>query len=435
MTAQRYSAVAIVLHWAIASAILFMIPLGFWMHEAVEHSETVIAGNAAFQLHKSIGLTVLALSLMRLGWRFTHKPPPLPPMPAWEKFAARATHALFYVLIIGLPLTGWLYVSTGWSAHEDHALPVTTYWFHLFRVPALFDLPHAPEATRRALAFATIKTHWALAWGAVGLVALHVAAALKHQIVNRDETLAHMIPGLKAPNETAPPPKNPARLAVLGAGFAAIAVSAAAAFFALTQLGGGAAPPAEAATNATPAPAVTTTAAPPTTTALASPSGAGPATPAVAAGPPPTWTVNHGASGITFGAVYHDDDTPHSPFHGDVGSWRADIRFDPANLEQSRVVVTIDLASIHDDNDDHNRILRTEQWLGAAGAAEFRTTSIRHVSGDNYEARGTLTIRGHALPITLPFTLTITGNHASMRGRTHIDPRIDINVHVEAARG
>ena len=94
MHAQRYTAVAIVLHWAIALAIFGMIALGWWMGDALEDSATQAQAIAAFQLHKSIGLSVLVLSLARLGWRLINPPPPLPAgMKAWER-AGRHGHAL-----------------------------------------------------------------------------------------------------------------------------------------------------------------------------------------------------------------------------------------------------------------------------------------------------------------------------------------------------
>src|SRR5690606_23842364 len=145
-TAQRYTAVAIVLHWAIAAAILFLFPLGLWMHGRAEDGDISAEVFRAYQLHKSIGLTVLALSLVRLGWRLVNPPPPLPEhMPGWERFAAKATHWAFYALMIGIPLSGWLYVSTGWSIHDDAPLPVATHWFGLFQVPALFGLNASGE--------------------------------------------------------------------------------------------------------------------------------------------------------------------------------------------------------------------------------------------------------------------------------------------------
>src|SRR5271167_1175015 len=101
-SSTSYGAVAKTLHWLIAFLIVAMLVIGWLM-------TTLPRENAykfpLFQWHKSIGILILLLSLLRLGWRLTHSAPPLPAkMPAWEKFAARATHWLFYVLIIGMPL-------------------------------------------------------------------------------------------------------------------------------------------------------------------------------------------------------------------------------------------------------------------------------------------------------------------------------------------
>jgi cytochrome b561 len=109
---QRYTAVAIVLHWAIAAAILANLLIGWWMKSAIGETPTQARAIAAFQLHKSIGLTVLLLTALRLVWRFTHKPPPLPAgMARWERFATRGTHWAFYILMVLVPLSGWTYAS------------------------------------------------------------------------------------------------------------------------------------------------------------------------------------------------------------------------------------------------------------------------------------------------------------------------------------
>ncbi|MEZ6023867.1 MAG: cytochrome b/b6 domain-containing protein, partial [Hyphomonadaceae bacterium] len=168
--AQRYSAVAIVLHWAIAAAILAMIPFGFWMHGQAEDGIISDEVFRAFQLHKSVGLTVLALSLIRLGWRLLNPPPPLPEhMPGWERFVAKATHWAFYIIMIGLPLSGWLYVSAGWSIHENEPLAVPTHWFGLIEVPALFGLTNAGADVREAAAEAAFTAHWLLAYTTLAL--------------------------------------------------------------------------------------------------------------------------------------------------------------------------------------------------------------------------------------------------------------------------
>jgi cytochrome b561 len=172
-TAQRYTGVAIVLHWAIAFSILFLFPLGLWMHESAEHGDLSAEVFRAYQLHKSIGLTVLALSLVRLGWRLMNPPPPLPEhVPAWERFVAKATHWAFYGLMFAIPLSGWLYVSAGWSIHDDAPLPVATHWFGLFQVPALFGLNTAGVDLREDVADSAMDAHAVLAYAAMGLAVL-----------------------------------------------------------------------------------------------------------------------------------------------------------------------------------------------------------------------------------------------------------------------
>jgi len=104
--AERYSRVAIALHWTLALLIVLQVVLGWWMNEWVpDHSpmQKAIEG-----VHISVGLTVLILVLARIAWRLTHRPPPLPAgIPGWERMLAGAGHTLFYILMLALPLTGW----------------------------------------------------------------------------------------------------------------------------------------------------------------------------------------------------------------------------------------------------------------------------------------------------------------------------------------
>jgi cytochrome b561 len=443
-TAQRYTAVAIVLHWAIAFAILLMIPLGLWMHEAAEHGGASSEVFRAYQLHKSIGLTVLALSLVRLGGRLANPPPPLPEhMPAWERIVAKATHWAFYALMIGLPLTGWLFVSAGWSVHDDSPLPVPTRFFGLFTVPHLFGLQSASDEVRSAVAEAASEAHELLAYATIGLAALHAAAALKHHFFDKDATLAHMVPFLRAPFETAAPPANPARLAVLGVGLSLTAVALAAALFALT------------ARNETPAPPASTVeivepAAPPPE--APAPNETEPAVaPATTEAAAPSWRVNSAASSIGF-VTSINDGSGDTPIQGRFTRWRADIRFDPEHLDRSRVDVAIETASARTGVGAQEDLLPGPDWFnaGAIPTATFRSDDIRR-RGDGYEARGELSIRGRTRNVTLPFTLIVDGAAALMNGRVTIDRRdfdigkdadgddmvarnVDVVVRVEATR-
>jgi cytochrome b561 len=415
--AQRYTAVAIVLHWAIAVAILFMIPMGLWMHESAEHGDVSAQLFRAYQLHKSIGLTVLALSLVRLGWRLMNPPPPLPEhMPGWERLIAKATHWAFYALMIGLPLSGWLYVSAGWSIHDDAPLPVATQWFGLFRVPSLFGLNQADLGVREDTAETALTAHAYLAYATLGLAALHVLAALKHHLFDKDEVLAHMAPGLRAPFDKEPAPKNPVRLAVLGVGLSSVLVCLAGASFALLGGGGGPSSPLPQPTFEVVQPNTAQT--PPTQTEAPATSVAATTT---TPGQPAAWRVNASQSSIGFAFSLDDGSGNPSRIDGRFARWSADIRFDPAALDNSAVSVTIDTGSASTGVPTQDAAMRDPAWFGTTNTnATFRANEFRR-RGESYEARGELTIKGRERDVRLPFTLIINGNTAVMNGAVSID--------------
>lgn len=141
-----------------------------------------------FQLHKSVGITVLLLSVVRLAWRLVNPAPPLPTgMKGWERFAAHATHGFFYLMMIGMPLTGWAVVSVSpWN------IPTLLWskipWPHIGFLHAL-----NPSAKASVEAISS-NVHMLLAFGGAALIALHVGAALKHQFILRDGVLGRMLP-------------------------------------------------------------------------------------------------------------------------------------------------------------------------------------------------------------------------------------------------
>lgn len=183
MARTRYSTVAIVLHWTIAVLIIFNLYLALQFDGL-----RGLAKFNAFQLHKSIGLTVLMLSLARLAWRLTHTPPPFPAeMPKLEKFAAQAAHWVLYGLMIGIPLTGWVIVSA-----SPTNLP--TMIFKTIPWPHLGFIHDLAMPVRRGLEDQVEQVHMLLGFGMGFLIIVHIAAALKHQFWNKDEVLGHMLP-------------------------------------------------------------------------------------------------------------------------------------------------------------------------------------------------------------------------------------------------
>lgn len=169
----HYNRVARLLHWTIGLLIITAIVIGIF-HEALEPSLGSLMG-----LHKSIGLTVLVLSLFRLAWRLTHPVPPLPAgLPQWERLAARWTHRLFYVLMIVMPLTGWIMSSAG---------PYPLNWF------GVFDVPKFPVTREDPIAGLSHDAHVVLGLGFAALALLHIGAALRHHFVLKDNVLVRML--------------------------------------------------------------------------------------------------------------------------------------------------------------------------------------------------------------------------------------------------
>ena len=176
----RYGQVAIFLHWLIAGLVLANIALGL----TFANSPAAESGVSALpQWHKSIGLTVLMLSLARLGWRLGH---PAPPLLGPFSGLARAVHILFYILLIATPLAGWALVSVS-------PRNIVTVYFHLFAWPHIGFLHAIPVQARRHDISTFVALHNILAFSSLGLIVLHVAGALYHQL-RGDDTMRRMLP-------------------------------------------------------------------------------------------------------------------------------------------------------------------------------------------------------------------------------------------------
>lgn len=385
---DRYRTPAIVLHWLIAAAILFQMQLPWRFHD-LKTPEAF----ALIQLHKSVGITILALSLARLGWRLTNPPPPEPAtLAVWELWLSKIVHIGLYVLMIGMPITGWIMVST-----SKTGIPTVLYglipWPH---VPGLAQLPAAGKALWNGAAH---ETHETLGWGFYILIGLHVAGALKHQLFSRDEPVLHrMAPGAQAGRWLEP------RLLLIALGVAA-------------AIGGAwlihPRPPASA-----PLPPPLVPAAEPAVPVIApsevsAPVAEIPETPAEAS----KWTVAKDST-LGFSTSWGGQ-----ALEGRFDQWTAEIAFSPDALDRSHAKVTIDLASVATGDPQRDAALPGADFFDVAAhpKAIFTADRFEAVGGDRYVARGKLSLRGVTRPVRLPFTLKIDGDKARMSGVTSLD--------------
>ena len=169
---SRYTVTAVTLHWLLALMIVVALIVGFTM----QGMPVSMLRLKLYNWHKWAGVTILALSLLRLVWRLTHRPPADVAMPAWQARFAHATHLALYALFFAVPLVGWAYSSAA-------GFPVV--WFGVLPLPDFVPVD-------KALAETLKPWHGRLAWLMAALVLLHVAGALKHQFIDRDGLIGRM---------------------------------------------------------------------------------------------------------------------------------------------------------------------------------------------------------------------------------------------------
>ncbi|MEX1826212.1 cytochrome b [Luteibacter sp. CQ10] len=182
----RWSTVAKTFHWVMALLIVGNGIFAFWMSDLKPSMQKI----NMFALHKSIGLTVLALFFLRLLWRLADRRPAEDPAPRWQRIAAHVVHGLLYVLIVSLPLSGWIFNSA-------HGFPLQ--YFKLFNLPALID--KNPDIDDLLL-----EVHEYLFWFLLLVLVAHVGGALKHHLIDRDDTLRRMLPFGRAKRNIPPSP-------------------------------------------------------------------------------------------------------------------------------------------------------------------------------------------------------------------------------------
>lgn len=174
-TDTRYGGITRILHWLVALTIIGLIWLGWWMVDLSYYDSWY---NRSLELHKSLGMAVLAVAAVKIAWVIYDGKPGFPSsMKSWERAAATATHHLFYLMMLLIPATGYV-IST--SAGDGISI------FGLFEIPAVLPA----SETMRDIA---IELHFWLAYATLALVVVHALAALKHQFIDRDGTLRRML--------------------------------------------------------------------------------------------------------------------------------------------------------------------------------------------------------------------------------------------------
>ena len=376
---QRYSSVAVLLHWVIALALAGQIALGFAMPKGR------IADFELFQLHKSIGVTIFVLSVLRLVWRWTHRPPQAVEG-GFNGFLAKAVHVLLYAFMILAPLTGWAIVST-----SPIKVP-TMLW-------GVIPWPHLPLPGSMNETFE--ETHEMLAWIALALVVLHVLGALRHQLFLKDGLMRRMAPGGSA-----------------ALGFVLLLLAVVIYFAtgmyvanqylvpAMERQNSAAAAPGRVPLNAAPTPAAEATEAAEEEEIAADEPGA-----------PPVWAIQPGGR-LGF-SVSAGGDT----YRGSFSEWSGAITFDPENPEAADLRITVRLASATLGDSTMDETLKSGDFFNTSAnpTATWRSTSVRQTGPNRYTANGTLSLKGVSKPQAVNFTLSGEGLRRHVEGSAGID--------------
>ena len=188
-TATQYSTVAKTLHWLIAAILVGQFALG-WLMPKVRRG---MQPGLGMHVHISIGIVVLALIIVRLLWRVTHRVPPEPTLPPWQRIASQTVHWVLYLLVFVTTLSGWFYASArGWSLT----------FFGLVPLPPLVAEGSAPGRAIGAI-------HESIVWVLLAVIVVHVLAALAHAFVYRDNVMRRMLFATRASGSGSAPPGFP----------------------------------------------------------------------------------------------------------------------------------------------------------------------------------------------------------------------------------
>ncbi len=388
----KYSYGAMALHWSIAMLLAYNYGLGLRTEDRIAKADLFVV----FQLHKSVGILILLLTLWRIWIRVTRPRPATLGDGGWAKTLSSIVHIGFYVIIIGLPVTGWIIVST-----SDIKVPTLLF--------GLVPWPHLPlDGLPPWVGDWSIDAHELLPNAALGLVALHLAGVIRHQFLIRDDVIGRMAPAAKH-----------------GVTFLILVL----ALLGISYLLGRYGPP----RSPLMAPAISKpilidgppATAPVRTADIAQPvEKAGPAQPAIdepaeaadANRPVDEWMLRPGGK-LGFSVVVNGE-----TINGQFGRWDADIAFDPDRPSLASIDVRIDLSTATTGDGQRDAMLPEADFFATSShpSARFKSESARALGNDRYSSRGTLTLKGISRPTTITFTQKIAGDTARVAGGTTI---------------
>lgn len=356
-----------------ALIVMGMVLLGFYMH-GLEFSPFKLS---LYDWHKSFGTLVLFLVAARLIWRFSGKVPQgLKTHKAWEKALAHLAHYGLYILMLLLPLSGWLMSSSGDFSHS---------FFGLFEMP---DLTGKDRETFRFMR----QSHEILVYTLLAVLGLHIAGAAKHHVIDKDITLKRMLP-------FSGPPKGAAGLVIV---IAALFYAATAGLIYKVEI---AKEQRRAPTQSSSSEQVENGSAIVQETDVS------------------RWDIISSESRITFYA-----DVYGQPFEASIPGFYGDIVFSPDRLAESRVDIRIPMAGVRSGSAERDDYMAAQPWFDAESFPESRfvADNLEKIDENQYVASGSLTLRGVSLPLSLPFSLTITPQDSG-RDRASMTSEVVIN--------
>jgi cytochrome b561/polyisoprenoid-binding protein YceI len=400
---ESYGVIHQLLHWITAVLILVLLPMGVYMHDLpIDTSPQINDKVWLYSLHKTIGMTALAVALIRIAWAII-QPHPRPLHGGMEGFAAKTVHFLLYGTIIAMPILGWL--------HHAAAEGFAPIWWPLSQ-----DLAFIPKDVALSNFFKT--AHFVCGVLLVLSLGLHIAGALKHVFIDKDKTLSRMVPGAYQETGDIPQQKVKSTSPLL----VALAACAIAMMSTLVVYNMEYAQPVETVAKVTQAQEVAP---------IATSTGA--------------WVINTENSTLEIEVTQLG-----TPIIGRFGTWSADVIFDPENLEAATIKAEVDVSSLTLGEVSERAISPEFLDTPAHPTAIFTSSSVEQL-GNNYIAKGTLNLAGVEQDFDINFTFddmdgvaNVTGNAVLQRlefgvGKTFIDDSsvgrsINLMIKIQAKR-